>query len=80
MTSEELKALQEYVKVVATENSIVLVQIPEDKLEELSRSLTHLNNTFGPRFNIIFVGCPMNVKLTVIPAHSEVKLENELQS
>lgn len=80
MTLEELKALETYATTVATENSVVLIQVPPEELENYASGLNYMNDQFSKRFNIVFIPCPNNVKITVIPAHSEVSLEHEHQA
>lgn len=76
MTSEELGSLEAYIKHIVPEKSVCVVQIPEDQLEVCAKSLEYLNQTTLSLYSILFVACPLNAKLTVIPPHSEVSLGN----
>ncbi len=77
--SQEVKDIREtlvtYVRTIVPEYSVCLVQCPEDKIEEIAKSLETLNHNLL-HMRIVFVACPIDMKITVIPCKSEVTFDD----
>lgn len=72
------EALEKYIRTIIPEYSVVLIHCPQSDLEQVAKSLGQLNENLL-HMRIVFVACPENMKVTVIPGKSEVSLEHEPQ-
>lgn len=73
------ESLEKYIRTIIPEYSVVLVHCPKSGLEQCAKSLQILNDNLI-HMRIVFVACPDNMKVTVIPGQSQVSLENEPKS
>lgn len=68
ITAEELEQL---VKIIVPYKSVVLVQVPDEKYSETSIALYELSEGLSD-LNIVFLACPMDLKMTVVPQGSDI--------